>query len=152
MRKFALRISSYEGLVPGARHWRGRVEGESERSCHGSIRINPPEHRGKTVCSEGHEIPDRISWDVEESWTEERYNRWADQSFEGDGPAQFKTQEQVVEAARKRFLGEWPSQWWEEPVPTPQSGDRLYLGYIPRDGDAPEDDGYGGLIAEVKET
>ncbi|MGB6454804.1 MAG: hypothetical protein WBH47_09980 [Streptosporangiaceae bacterium] len=37
MTDYVLKISSFAGLVSGARHFRGRVEGPHEQSCHGGI-------------------------------------------------------------------------------------------------------------------
>jgi hypothetical protein len=123
---YELRISSYAGIVPGARHYRGRVQGPSVKSCHGSKTYNAPAHRGTWTCAEGHELPERDEWDVEAAWTEERFSRWDCRHFEGDGPGQFLSEAAVIEAARRRFLGLDPVRWWEHPgVVTGQPGDRL---------------------------
>lgn len=61
MTQYILHVSSYAGLVPGARHLTGRVEGPHPPSCHGSTHYNAPGHRGKTTCDEGHEIPEQVT-------------------------------------------------------------------------------------------
>jgi hypothetical protein len=154
---YVLKISSYGGLVAGARHYRGRVEGPHPKSCHGAMSYNAPESRGKWTCSEGHEIPGQREWDVEAGWTEERYSRWANKSFEGDGPQQFLDQAKLIEAAAKRFSGELPRNWWEEEPEAGKPGDRLFLDFVPRDpAEIDEEWGrimgtppYGSLLAEI---
>lgn len=148
MADFVLEISSFEDIVPGARHYRGRVKGESPRSCHGSMSYNDPEHRGAWSCSEGHELPERAEWDVEAAWTEERYERYAARQFEGDGPGQFSGEAEVIEAAVRRFTGQDPARWWEDAPVTGQPGDRLFCGFVPLDP-ADVDGCWGALIAEV---
>ena len=126
MTDYELHISSYKGVVPGAKHFRGRVTGPHPVSCHGGTVFNAPEHRGVTTCQQGHVLPERDEWDVEAAWTEERFNRWDARHFEGDGPGQFLTEARVILAARRRFLGLDPVQWWEHPgVVAGQPGDRL---------------------------
>jgi hypothetical protein len=68
--------------------------------------------------------------------------------FEGDGPAQFDTEDGVIRAAVRRFLGLDPPRWSEEKVTPGQPGDQPHLGDVPL---VPEDaDGPGGsVIAEV---
>lgn len=110
-----------------ARHYWGRVEGEHARSCHGSLHYNAPESRGKLTCSEGHELPRQVTWDVEATWDETRYMRYADAGFKGDGPCQFRDEASLTEAARRRFLGLDPARWWEEQHVTGQPGDILVL-------------------------
>jgi hypothetical protein len=149
--KYELHISSYAGLVAGAVHYRGRVVGEHSRSCHGGTTYNHPDHRGKTICSEGHVLPEQVEWEVEAPWTEERYERWAARRFEGDGPQQYTDEAELVQDAIGRFLGLLPCRWWEEAVPPAEPGDELYLGYASLRGDEPSPDGYGHRIA-VRET
>lgn len=141
---YALEISSYEGFVAGASHYRGRVVGEHPKSCHGGTTLSG----GKWMCSEGHELPKRVDWEVEAEWTEERYERYAALQFEGDGPGQFASEDEVIEAARRRFLGEAPARWWEEKPITGQPGDKLYLGYIATDLEY-VDGKWGTVVAEV---
>jgi hypothetical protein len=147
---YVLHISSYVGTVAGARHFRGRVEGEHPKSCHGGTVFHGgagPLH-GKTTCAEGHELPERVDWEVEAAWTEERYERWAAKGFDDEGPAQFLSEQAVIDAAKRRFLGEDSSRWWEEVPVTGQPGDKLYLGYV---ATKPEyvDGQYGSVLAEV---
>jgi hypothetical protein len=123
---FELRITSYSGIVPGAVHFRGRVVGESPKPCHGNVtHYNAPGHRGKVTCDEGHELPSRVEWDVEESWDQSMYDRWAARSFEGAGPQQFLTEDAVIIAAVARFDGTFPPRFWEEKPVVGQPGDRL---------------------------
>lgn len=151
MADYVLEISNYTGTVPWATHFMGRVKGEHPKSCHGGTSYNAPGHRGKTTCQEGHELPGRIEWDVEAAWTEERYERYAARHFEGDGPQQFKTEQEVIETATGRFLGALPCRWWEERVTVGQPGDKLYAGWIPvtADGQALVQENWGTVIAEV---
>jgi hypothetical protein len=126
MTDYVLHISSYAGIVPGARHYRGRVEGPHPVPCHGGTVFNAPRSRGKWTCTEGHELPVREEWDVEAAWTEERFNRWDYRHFEGAGPGQFLSEQAVIDAAVRRFSGQDPVQWWEHPGVVPgQPGDRL---------------------------
>jgi len=149
-----LHISSWAGTVPGAVHYRGRVEGEHPRSCHGGTVFHgggPPELKGKTTCAEGHVLPEQVRWDVEAPWTEERHERWAAGGFEGAGPQQFASEQEVVTAAAGRFTGKLPVQAWEDPAVTlGQPGDRLWAGWIarPQDRDLTEKN-CGTVIAEV---
>lgn len=156
MTDYVLKISSFGGMVAGARHFRGRVEGPHPQSCHGGTRFNAPEARGKTICHEGHEIPKRVTWDVDAFWTEERHERWAAGHFEGDGPGQFLTEEDLIQAAISRFRWEREPLWFEEKYPRPEPGDRLYLRYLPEELSWMDlDDGYGDaddgkLLTEIK--
>lgn len=125
MTDYELRITSYAGIVPGATHFRGHVAGPHPESCHGGTHYNAPEHRGKTTCEQGHELSGRDEWDVEAAWTQERYERYERAHYEGDGPDQFGTEEGVIDAARRRFTGEFPARWWEPDVVIGQPGDRL---------------------------
>jgi hypothetical protein len=151
---FILEISSYDGIVPGAKHYRGRVKGEHPRSCHGGSTFHgggPPELRGKTTCAEGHVLPGRVEWEVEAIWTEDRYQRYAAREFEGDGPSTFASEQEVVDAARARFLaaGDEPS-WWEDKWEPGKPGDKLYAGWIPRPQDSSMvEENWGTVIAEV---
>lgn len=146
-----LQISSYAGLVGGARHYRGRVRAEAPKSCHGGLIFNGEGYR----CAEGHPLPDRADWDVEDSWTEERYERWHAASFEGDGPGQFLDQKRLIEVAVGRFTDTLPARWWEEKHEPGKPGDRLILGsgiYDPDDEDTPSPDGvhrWGSILIEI---
>jgi hypothetical protein len=129
MTDYVLKISSYAGLVAGARHYRGRVEGPHPKSCHGGTVFHGS--TGKTTCAEGHEIPKQVTWDVEEPWTEERYQRYAAEHFEGDGPSQFLTKRRVVEVAVLRFAGSAQRRWFEEEPVVGEAGDRLFYHWEP---------------------
>jgi hypothetical protein len=124
---YVLKISSFSGIVPGAHHFRGRVEGPYPRSCHGgkSSRGN------RWYCEENHEIPDHIKWDVDALWSEADYDRYQASDFELDGPGQFTDETQLIDAAIRRFNYEREPEWWEEKYPSPQPGDRLYLRWLP---------------------
>jgi hypothetical protein len=150
MAAYELHISSYGGLVAGAVHYRGRIQGESPRSCHGGKAFNHPDHRGKWTCEQGHELPERVEWDVEAPWTEQRYQRWAAGRFDGAGPQQYTDEAELVLDAIGRFLGTLPSRWWEEQVPPAEPGDELYLGHASL-YDKPSPNGWGHCIA-VKEA
>jgi hypothetical protein len=154
MSGYFLEISSYGGLVAGARHYRGWVKGEYPKSCHGGTVFSG----GKTTCAEGHELPERADWQVEEPWTEERYERFAAAHFEGDGPGQFLDQERLLEVAIGRFTGELPARWWEDKPAVGKPGDKLYLGsavyrdidetHTPYPGGPP----WGSVLAEIPEA
>ena len=45
----------------------------------------------------------RTEWDVEAAWSKERYERYAASGFEGDGPNQFRTEQDVIDTAAARF-------------------------------------------------
>jgi hypothetical protein len=140
MTQFILHISNYNGLVPGTWHFRGRVEGPHPQSCHGGSRYNAPEARGKTVCEEGHELPEQVKWDVEAEWTEERRDRWAAGNFEGPSPQQFDTEEAVLDRAMIQFL-DGSGGLCEE-------GDELWYGWINPFNDLTDaSDGWGMMIA-----
>lgn len=145
MTDYILRLSYFGGIVPGSTHFRGRVHGPHARSCHGGMTMHGSTD-GKWRCAEGHEIPDKIEWDVEAVWTEERYERWAAGGFDGDQPTQFKDPKDVIKAAVARFLGQTPErQWFEDSFVPGQPGDRLFLDFIPQE-DEPEDKAWGDLI------
>lgn len=150
MTQYILTVSSYAGLVPWARHFKGRVEGPHPEPCHGNSTIfNPPEHRGKTVCAEGHELPKQVKWDVEAAWSEARHERYLAESAKAlreglpgpDGPGQFDTEKAVVDRAIVQFLDGL------EHVNDPAvEGDELWYGYVdsgagqaPDQWDDPED-------------
>jgi hypothetical protein len=143
--KFELHITNYGGLVAGARHRRGRVVGEHPRSCHGGTVFRGA--TGKTTCAEGHELPDRIEWDVEAPWSEARHRRWAARRYEDAGPAQYTDEAELVRDAIGRFLGLLTCRRWEEQVPAAKPGDELYLGRTALYGDHPSPDGWGHRIA-----
>lgn len=158
MTDYVLKIMHYGAVVPGATHYQGRVEGPHPRSCHGGTHYNAPSARGKLTCDEGHEIPPQAEWNVDADWTRERFNRYAASSFEGDGPAQFKSAAAVIETAVKRFKGEvQQAEWLNRHVPG-QPGDRLYLDYIAsKPGEEDEEGGrldgtppYGSVLAEIE--
>lgn len=152
---YVLKISSYVGLAPGAKHFRGRVEGEHPESCHGGTRFNAPEARGKTTCFEGHEMAEKIEWDVQDFWTEGHYDRWRASHYELDGPSQFLDEDKLIEVAVTRFTGDHePLDQDDERYPRPQPGDRLFLGTVPDEEwrtKHPEDydDHWGRLLAEI---
>lgn len=153
MTDYVLKISSYRGISPGAKHWRGRVQGEYPESCHGGMITRNGEKR----CDEGHLIPRRAEWPVEAVWTEARYERLAARHFDGDGPEQFLSYGNVIATATERFRGEHPHQWWEAEITPGQPGDRLFLGHVPmQDEDIDVDDRdldgqppYGTMLAEI---
>lgn len=152
MTQYILHISSYAGLVGGAKHFRGRVEGPYAESCHGGSRYNAPGARGKTICEEGHEIPSgRVSWEVEAVWSDEHYKRYADNHFEGDGPGQFLSAKDVMDTAIVRFL-DGADKWYEQEVEPAQEGDELWYGWVNPEGGQLDDlqdpeDGWGMMIA-----
>ena len=153
MADYILHVMSYAGTVPGAVHYRGRVEGEHPKSCHGGTTYHgggPEELRGKTTCAQDHVLPEQVTWCVEAAWTEERYDRWAAREFESPGPQQFTSEQDVIDAAAGRFLGTLPCRRWEEQVTPGQPGDKLWAGWIarPQDRDLTEEN-WGTVIAEV---
>lgn len=150
MTQYTLHVSSYEGIVPGAVHYRGRVKGPHPQSCHGSTHFNAPGHRGKTTCDQGHELPEQVTWDVEAAWSEERHERWAAKNFEGDGPQQFDTAKDVIDRAVIQFL-DGSTAPCEEVKPA-EEGDELWYGWINPDGDdfdryVDPEDGWGTMVA-----
>lgn len=151
---YVLEIGGWDGIVP-ARHLYGRVKGERPKSCHGAMHLgnwhrpHSDPLRGKDTCDEGHVIPPRAEWDVEDFWTEDQYKRLAAARFEGDGPAQFADQAKLIDVAVRRFQVKRERQWWEQDYPHPGPGDRLYLGYKPSQGAQPEPDGYGSLLCQL---
>lgn len=152
MTQYILTISSYAGIVPWAVHYKGVVKGPHPPSCHGGTTYHGSDGplRGKTTCSEGHELPKQAEWQVEAAWTEERYSRYAAGHFEGDSPSVFTDKREVMDCAIIRFL-DGADQWWEQKVPPAEEGDELWYGWIgDREADAelqdPED-GWGMMIA-----
>lgn len=146
MTQYILRVSSFDGLVPGAVHYRGRVEGDYPKSCHGGSRHGG----GKVTCFEGHELPDRVEWDVEAEWSQERHDRWHAKHFEGDGPQQFTSKKDVIDRAMIQFLD--GSDYPCEKVDPAQEGDELWYGWISPEGGQFDDlqdpeDGWGMMIA-----
>jgi hypothetical protein len=149
MTRYILRVSSFAGTVPGATHFRGRVEGELARSCHGGTHFNAPEHRGVTTCDEGHLIPGRVSWEVEDRWSEERLDRLAAGGYKASGPAQFGDALAVIRAAISRFSGLWSVRRYldEDGVVTGEPGDELWYGQIGRElGEYGPTDPYGLIL------
>jgi hypothetical protein len=123
---YRLRVSSYIGLVPWATHFTGRVRGEDAPLCHGTTEhFNAPGHRGISTCDEGHEILKPIEWDVEAAWTEARYERYSAAHFEGNGPNQFSTEQEVIDRAIVAFLDGQNGMWWAEIIEPAKQGDRL---------------------------
>lgn len=156
MTDYVLKISSFGGIVAGATHYRGRVEGPHPGSCHGGRIFQGWDGplAGKTTCSEGHVIPARREWDVSAEWTEPRYKRYSAKHFEGDGPDQFLDQKLLIETAVRRFTGELPRCWWEDEPEVGKPGDRLFLGFA--SGEVDEEWGelmgtppYGSVLAEI---
>jgi hypothetical protein len=152
MTQYILEISSYAGIVPGARHYKGRVKGPHPQSCHGGTQFGATKS-GKMECMEGHVLPDRLEWDVEAAWTEERHERWAAKGFEGDGPQQFLSKKDVIDRAIIQFLdgAGGPDRWWEQDVPAAEEGDELWHGWIAREGlddeNTDPEDSWGMCIA-----
>jgi hypothetical protein len=133
--------------VPWSVHTKGVVRGPHPGPCHGNIHFNA-DGTGRYTCSEGHVIPKQIEWQVEEPWSEERFERWADKDFEGDGPSQFRSEGEMVQAAIARFMGWLPTLSHEHEIPPREPGDRLFLGYKPyRPDEDVYPDGDGQLIA-----
>jgi hypothetical protein len=131
MMDYVLHVSSFEGLVYGAKHYRGRVQGPSPAPCHGNTTTYHGAKgplQGKTTCTEGHELPRRVEWDVDAEWTEARYNRWAAKEFDGDSPAGFLDEAELLKAAVRRFRGEIPDAWFLQSGVPGQPGDRLFYG------------------------
>lgn len=152
MTQYIVNVSSFEGLVPGASHYRGRVQGPSPGSCHGGTRMGGTKS-GKTECFEGHVLPDRVEWDVEAAWSEERHRRWGAKHYEDAGPQQFGSTKEVLDRATEQFLdgsgGE--DRWWETDVKPAEEGDELWYGWIdPSGGESglnDPSDGWGMMIA-----
>lgn len=129
MTQYILHVTSFSGLVPGARHFRGRVEGPHPGPCHG----NRTHHNGTTVtCDEGHVLPKQVRWDVEAAWSQERHDRWAAAHFEGDGPQQFTSKKDVIDRAMIQFLDGSDDPC--EKVEPAEEGDELWFGYVDPDG------------------
>jgi hypothetical protein len=143
MNRYTLRVVSWAGTVPWAKHYSGRVVGELDQRA--TIMRG-----GKWFDRDGNEYPERAEWDVYAHWTEAQNDRWAAGHYEDDGPNQFATEQEVIDAAVKRFTGEWETRWWEPEVPKAEPGDELYYDYIPF---KPEEvDGvYGSLLAKIPE-
>lgn len=148
MNRYVLNISSWAGTVPWATHYHGTVVGESDPRI--SIMRD-----GKWFDAEGNEYPDRAEWNVYAHWTEAQNERWAANHYEDHGPTQFATEQDVMEAAIKRFTGEWETRWWEPDIPKTEPGDELYYGYVPMEDDDFRDfrgsDRYGTLLVKIEE-
>jgi hypothetical protein len=152
MTDYVLKISSYESIVAGASHYRGVIWGPHPQSCHGASHFNAPQSRGKHTCDEGHEIPARVEWQVEDYMTEEAFERQAARHFEDPGSAQMKSEAIVVQVAVSRFLETRERLWFEPHRPELQPGDKLYLKWLP--GQVDHDDewaepGEMTVIAEI---
>lgn len=130
MTDYVLKVQSWGGMVPGAKHYRGRVEGPWPKSCHGGTIWSD---RGQT-CAEGHSLPKRIEWDVDASWTAEHWNRYIALPFDSreDGPGQFLDLKTLIDTAIGRFLGQLPVNGGEEEGEVGQPGDRLYYHWLPQ--------------------
>lgn len=152
MTQYVLKILSYAGIVPGARHYKGVVEGPSPSSCHGKMTSRSG---GPWTCEEGHELPKRVKWDVEQDWTPERHERYRaathraleDDSRLPDGPGQFDSKQEVIDRAMVQFLD--GLEGVNDPA---EDGDELWYGYVHPEGfdyDPDEDysDGWGSRIA-----
>jgi hypothetical protein len=149
MTQYIVKVSDYGGLVPGAKHFRGRVEGPYPQSCHGATHMGATKS-GKRECDEGHVLADRVTWDVEAEWTEERHERHAAAHYEGDGPQQFLTKRDVLDRAIVQFLD--GSSFPCEEVQAAAEGDELWYGWIARAGGQDDEhvdpeDGWGMMIA-----
>lgn len=156
--QYILTVSSFGGIVAWAVHYRGRIRGEHPRSCHGGTcagnwHLDKDDPRyGRTTCAEGHVLPKQIEWDVEAPWTEAQYRTWVENRFEGAGPEQFLSKEELLRVARQRFLGELPRQSFEDDkYPLPQPGDELWYGWVNdgADDDLAEEDGWGTMLCKV---
>jgi hypothetical protein len=123
---------SYDGIVPGASHYRGRVEGPHPQSCHGGTRYAD----GKKTCFEGHELPGRTEWQVEAAWSEQRFERFMAAGQPGNGPAQFRSKKDVIDRAMIMFLdgAGGDDRWWEQRVEPAQEGDELRYGWVNPEG------------------
>lgn len=135
MTDYVLEVRSFAGIVPGARHFKGMVKGPRPEPCHGGTITHHGASgplQGKTTCGAGHVMPEKTEWEVEATWDEARYDRYAAAHFEGDGPGQFTDERKLFEAARARFLGETGERGWWEPRHVPgEPGDRLYYQCLP---------------------
>lgn len=140
MTQYILNVTSYSGIVAWATHYRGHVEGPHPDSCHGNTRFNAPDARGRTTCEQGHDIPDRVKWDVEQAWSHERLERYLaacskalrDDSRQPDGPGQFDTEKDVIDRAIVQFL-----DGMEQVNDPAEEGDELWFGHVDQ-GEAPE--------------
>lgn len=129
--QYILKISDYGGLVAGASHFRGRVEGERPKSCHGAHHYDG----GKETCDQGHELPGQVSWEVEAHWTEEHFERYMAAGQPGDSPSQFTSKKDVMDRAIIVFL-DGCDDWWAQKVEPAEEGDELWYGWVCPDGDA----------------
>jgi hypothetical protein len=148
--QYVLHVMSYEGIVPGAKHYRGRVEGEHPPSCHGRTHYSAA---GKT-CDEGHQLEEKTEWNVEAAWSEERYERFMAAGQPGNSPSQFLSKKDVIDRAMIQFLdgSGGPDRWWEQRVEPAAEGDELWYGWVNPEGGQFDDlqdpeDGWGMRIA-----
>lgn len=127
MTDYILKISSWD--LVGGTHYYGRAEGPSPRPCHGNSTIFKG---GLTVCSQGHALPRRVEWQIQQPWTAEDYVRYHDRRFEPPSPDQFSSKQELLRVAAGRFTGEI-IQRPEDEVQLPdavQPGDRLWHGWV----------------------
>jgi len=151
MTDYILKITSWNGVVPGAIHFMGRIEGPRPRSCHGGTVFRG--RTGTTTCDEGHPVAARgTEWDVLREWSPEDYERWRCKDYEGDGPSRFRSKAEVLRVAAARFTGEIPDLPHED-VHLPEAvrpGDKLWYGWVSREADRDHTDagdGWGLCIA-----
>lgn len=153
MTQYILHVMSYDGLVPGASHYRARVEGPHPSPCHGTS----SHHRdGGVFCVEGHPLPGQVRWDVEKDWSRERMDRYLAACSKAlrtdapspDGPGQFDSKEEVLDRAMVQFLDGMDG------VNAPaEQGDELWYGWVCPDGpgawteEQDASDGWGMRIA-----
>lgn len=137
---YELHISNWRGIAIGASHFHGRVSGQHDPR--GRLLS-----KGCWYDEAGNTLPPYHEWTVEARWSEERYERWADAGFEGEGPTQFSSEADVIEAALFRFLSDEPQPWFEAAVPPVMPGSRLFWGHRPVGDEEIPEEGYGSLLA-----
>lgn len=155
--QYILHVSSYKDIVPWATHFKGHVEGEHPRPCHG----NSTHHRdGGVFCDDGHKLPEQVRWDVEADWSDARMERYLAACSKAlrndertpDGPAQFDTEKDVIDRAVMQFLDGL------DHVNDPAvDGDELWFGFVDPDGGPVDldtiddtDKAWGMLIAKCQ--
>lgn len=151
MTQYVLHLMSYDGIVPGACHYRGRVEGPyPEPCCPGGTMFSNLGH----TCMQGHVLPGRTEWNVEAAWSEQRFERFMAAGQPGDSPSQFRSKQDVIDRAIIMFLdgAGGDDRWWEQKVEPAQEGDELWYGWVNPEGGQFDDlqdpeDGWGMMIA-----